>query len=77
MCHAAIQIANLRCFTVFVEADKPPKAMIAYEKALDWQELFDLAMQDNIDQDDLSSMGLRVAGMRELTSLNNKLMTCR
>lgn len=46
-----------------MEAAKPPKAMIAFEKALDWQELFELAMRDEMDAEDLSSMGYRVAGL--------------
>lgn len=45
-----------------MEAGKPPKAMIAFEKALEWQELFDMAMRDEMDEEDLNSMGHRVAG---------------
>jgi hypothetical protein len=47
---------------VFIQAEKPAKALIAYEKALDWRELFDLAVGENTPQDDLVEMGLRVAG---------------
>ena len=47
---------------VFIQADKPAKALIAYEKALDWRELFDLAVGENTPQDELTEMGLRVAG---------------
>jgi elongator complex protein 1 len=49
---------------VFVRAEKPTKGMIAYEKALDWRELFDLAVRENTPEDDLTEMGLRVAGGR-------------
>ena len=47
---------------VFIQADKPAKALIAYEKALDWRELFDLAVGENTPQDELIEIGLRVAG---------------
>lgn len=49
---------------VFVQAEKPAKAMIAYEKALDWRELFDLAVRESTPEDELVGMGLRVAGER-------------
>ncbi|KAA1476949.1 Elongator complex protein 1 [Dentipellis sp. KUC8613] len=51
---------------VFVEAQKPFKALIAYEKGLQWRELFDLAVRENTSQDDLADMGYRVA--EDLTS---------
>jgi len=35
--------------------------MIAYEKALDWRELFDLAVRESTQEDELAEMGLRVA----------------
>lgn len=47
---------------VFREAGKTMKAMIAHEKSLDWQELFELALQQHLSQDELSSMAYRVAG---------------
>jgi len=37
--------------------------MVAHEKALQWQELFDLAVREHISQEDLVAMGYRVAGM--------------
>ena len=40
--------------------------MIAYEKALDWRELFDLAVRENTPEDKLVEMGLRVAGQIDL-----------
>lgn len=40
--------------------------MIAYEKALDWQELFDLAVLDGVEEEELVSMGYRVAGWSSL-----------
>ena len=42
--------------------------MIAYERALDWRELFDLAIRESTSQDELAEIGLRVAG--EITVLS-------
>ena len=36
--------------------------MLAYEKALDWQELFDIAVQQQCPEDDLVATAYRVAG---------------
>ena len=36
--------------------------MIAYERALDWRELFDLAVRESTSQGELAEIGLRVAG---------------
>lgn len=47
---------------VFVEASKASKAMIAYEKDLAWQELFDLALRTSVQADQVVAMGYRVAG---------------
>lgn len=52
----------LRFLVVFRHAGKPQKAMIAYEKALEWQELFDLAVQNRMSDEDLGDMAYRVAG---------------
>ena len=48
--------------SVFIEAGKPPKALVAYEKALKWPELFDLAAREKIPEEDIVSMAYRVAG---------------
>jgi elongator complex protein 1 len=45
-----------------VEAEKVSKAMVAYEKALEWQELFDLALREHMSEVDIISMGYRIAG---------------
>jgi hypothetical protein len=66
------RITDLQRFTVFIEANKPPKAMIAYEKALDWQGLFDLAIRSDIEEEDLISMGTRVAGTCGSITLKQK-----
>ena len=36
--------------------------MLAYEKALDWQDLFDVAVQQQLSTDDLHAAAYRVAG---------------
>ncbi|KAL6305119.1 IkappaB kinase complex IKAP component [Sparassis latifolia] len=46
---------------VFRQANKNSKALVAYEKALEWQELFELAIQVETSKDDLASMAYRVA----------------
>ncbi|KIP09060.1 hypothetical protein PHLGIDRAFT_68294 [Phlebiopsis gigantea 11061_1 CR5-6] len=46
---------------VFRRAAKLSKAMLAYEKALLWQDLFDLALQQDLSPEDLASLALRVA----------------
>ncbi|TDL16914.1 IkappaB kinase complex, IKAP component [Rickenella mellea] len=45
----------------FVDAHNLPKAMVAYERALLWRELFDLALRTSVDADTLSEMAYRVA----------------
>lgn len=47
---------------VFVEAGHLQKAMVAHEKALDWQELFDIAIRSEASADDLEELGYRVSG---------------
>ncbi|KAG8958698.1 hypothetical protein FRC03_008908 [Tulasnella sp. 419] len=46
---------------VFLKAGKNQKAMIAYEKAYAWRELFALAICEGISADELQQMGDRVA----------------
>jgi len=60
---------------VFVQAEKPAKAMIAYERALDWRELFDLAVQEGTPEDELAEMGLRVAGEKGVYSRSTLVLT--
>lgn len=48
---------------VFVESGALSKAMVAYEKALEWQCLFDLAVRTEMLEEDLVAMGYRVGGM--------------
>ncbi|KAF5375529.1 hypothetical protein D9615_009198 [Tricholomella constricta] len=47
--------------SVFIEAQNFSKAMVAHEKALDWQELFYLAAQTSMSEEDVISTGYRVA----------------
>lgn len=37
--------------------------MVAYEKSLQWQELFDLALCEKLSEEDIISMGYRVSGV--------------
>lgn len=60
---------------VFVQAEKPAKAMVAYERALDWRELFDLAIREGTPEDDLVEMGLRVAGEKGVYSRSTLVLT--
>ena len=48
--------------TVFRQANRPQKALISHEKALDWQELFELAVQQDLSPEDLKNIAYRVAG---------------
>lgn len=49
--------------TAFVEGKAFEKAILSYEKGLDWRELFDLALRIEIPQEEVVSTGYRVAGM--------------
>ena len=55
---------------VLVEAGNLTKAMISHEKALQWQELFCLAAQVEMADEDVIDMEYRVAGV----CLNRYLM---
>ncbi|THV06651.1 pol II transcription elongation factor [Dendrothele bispora CBS 962.96] len=52
--------------SVFVEAENTQKAIISYERSLDWQDLFDLALRLETPQEDIVEIGYRVS--EELTS---------
>jgi elongator complex protein 1 len=54
--------------SVFVQAGAVSKAMVAHEKSLDWQELFDLAGRTGVSQDDITTMGYRVSGVSRDTN---------
>lgn len=47
---------------VFVEASNHRKAMVAHEKALEWQELFMLAVQNDVSDAELVETAYRIAG---------------
>lgn len=55
---------KLTSVPVFRQANKLEKAMISHEKALDWQELFELAVQQGSSDEDLKSLAYRIAGTR-------------
>ncbi|KAJ3555021.1 hypothetical protein NM688_g2799 [Phlebia brevispora] len=46
---------------VFKKARRFKKAMLAYEKSLDWRELFDIALQQSLEFDELVSFAYRAA----------------
>lgn len=47
----------------FVQCSRFRKAMVAYEKALDWQELFDLVGREGVTGDKMVGIARRVAGV--------------
>jgi elongator complex protein 1 len=46
-----------------MDAQRPQKAMLAYEKALLWRELFEVAQLQSVDPEEIVAMAYRVAGM--------------
>lgn len=48
--------------TAFIEAGKPHKAMVAYEKNMQWRELFDLAFLNDMPEEEVKDMAYRVSG---------------
>lgn len=59
-CHTK---ALLNVYIVFIEAQRMEKAMYSHEKALEWQELFDLAVLNEMPEENIVAMGYRVAGL--------------
>ncbi|KAI0253762.1 IKI3 family-domain-containing protein [Lactifluus subvellereus] len=51
---------------VFIDAQQPQRAMLAYEKAHSWRELFELAQLQQVDHEVIVTMAYRVA--EDLTS---------
>ncbi|KAG1835906.1 pol II transcription elongation factor [Suillus subalutaceus] len=47
--------------TVFVEASDARRAMISYERALQWQELFELCLKEQLDGDAITDIAYRIA----------------
>jgi elongator complex protein 1 len=48
--------------SVFVEASDARRAMISYERALQWQELFELCVKEQLDGDEITEIAYRIAG---------------
>lgn len=46
-----------------MDAQKPQRAMLSYEKALSWRELFELAQLQKVDHENIVTVAYRVAGM--------------
>ncbi|KAG7449880.1 Elongator complex protein 1 [Guyanagaster necrorhizus] len=61
--------------SVFVESGALSKALVAYEKVLEWQCLFDLAVRTEMPEEDLVAMGYRVG--EDLTSKKRYLEAAR
>lgn len=84
-CQLLIYLLNFRLCVVSRQALKPSKAILAYEKALMWQELFDVALQESMSEEDLSALAYRVAGKSgfasagcsELTHLDQRISARR
>lgn len=53
----------------YVESGSHHKAMMAYEKELDWRALFELAIRQDMEHDDLVATGYRVYGMSSISSI--------
>jgi len=47
-----------------MDAQDPQKAMLAYEKAVSWRELFELVQFQKVDHEEVVAMAYRVAGMQ-------------
>ena len=54
--------SNFDSIPVYVEGKKHPKAIVAYERALMWRELFTLALEDGVDESEIEQIAIRVAG---------------
>ncbi len=52
-----------------MDAQRPQRAMLAYEKALLWRELFELAQLQKVDHEDIIAIAYRVAGVYSLQGL--------
>lgn len=48
---------------VFTQAQSLSKAMLAHERALEWQELFDLAVRTSMAEGNIVTTGYRIAGL--------------
>jgi elongator complex protein 1 len=48
--------------TVFVEATDARRAMVSYERALEWQELFELCLKERLSDDEIIETAYRIAG---------------
>lgn len=55
-----------------MEAKSPQKAMVAYEKALEWQDLFELAVRHSelVSEENVEAMAYRVSGSFDGSSIS-------
>jgi elongator complex protein 1 len=56
---------------VFTQAQNLFKAMLAHERALEWQELFDLAVRTKMAEGDMVVTGYRIAGLHLIHTVIN------
>lgn len=47
---------------MYISAQKPQKAMVAHERALAWRELFTIAVEEKMSDEDIVETAYRVAG---------------
>ncbi|KAG0700203.1 pol II transcription elongation factor [Suillus ampliporus] len=47
--------------TVFIEASDARRAMVSYERALQWQELFELCLKEQLNDEEITEIAYRIA----------------
>jgi elongator complex protein 1 len=60
---------------VFVEASDFRKAMVAHERALEWQELFELSTKTTIPEEEVKEIAHRITGPSLMTCLGSIRLT--
>jgi len=50
---------------VFVEASDARRAMVSYERSLEWQELFELCLKEQLTDEEITESAYRIAGTAE------------
>jgi elongator complex protein 1 len=55
----------------FLEAGSTQKAMVTFEKNLQWRELFDLAFLNDTPEEELQDMAYRVSGKKSEWSIRS------
>ena len=60
--HSVEESGSHSSILAFLEAGNTQKAMVAFEKNLQWRELFDLAFLNGTAEEELQDMAYRVSG---------------